>query len=139
MKISQTINFDAAHRLLNYNGNCNNLHGHTWTVDIEIDSDRDMDEVGMLLDYRVIKQYFKDYYDHKTILNMDDPLVDILMANNICVTIIKKNPTAENLAIKILADFILLTNANESDYINVKVRESAGNFAEVNNFDGACL
>ena len=139
MKIAQTINFDAAHRLLGYNGNCSSLHGHTWSVDIEIDSDRKMDEVGMLLDYRTIKQYFKDYYDHKTILNMDDPLVDILKANNACVTIMKGNPTAENLAIKIMADFILLTNASEFDYINIRVHESADNFAEVNNFDGARL
>jgi len=139
MKITQKVTFDAAHRLLGYDGNCNNLHGHTWSVDIEIDSDRRMDEVGMLLDYRIIKQYFKDYYDHKTILNMDDPLIDILKSNGVCVTIMKGNPTAENLAIKILADFILLTNASEFDYINIRVHESADNYAEVNNFDGACL
>jgi len=65
MKIAQNVSFDAAHRLLGYDGNCNNLHGHTWNVTIELESDRALDKCDMFVDYRVIKQYFKDYYDHK--------------------------------------------------------------------------
>lgn len=131
--LRQKVTFDAAHRLYGYKGNCNMLHGHTWSVDIEIESNRPLDSCGMFIDYRVIKQYFKDYYDHRTILNMDDPLVDVLKNMGMLVTIINGNPTAENLAKKILADFILIGNLDPekyNDYCTVIVHESADNSAE---------
>ena len=131
MILTQKITFDAAHRLLGYDGNCKNLHGHTWTVEIEIESNREMDKCGMLLDYRTIKNYFKETWDHRTILNMDDPLVELLNVMNLKVTIMSGNPTAENLAKKILADMALLADLSSyNDHVSVTVHESADNSAE---------
>jgi len=131
MILTQKITFDAAHRLLGYGGNCKHLHGHTWTVEIEIESNREMDQCGMLLDYRTIKNYFKDTWDHRTILNMDDPLVELLNVMNLKVTIMANNPTAENLAKKILADMVLLADLNDpNDHASVTIHESADNSAE---------
>lgn len=134
MKITQHVTFDAAHRLLNYNGNCNQCHGHSWSVEIEIESDRKLDDCGMLIDYRVLKSYFSDYWDHRAILNIDDPLVDVLRGMDLTVTILNGNPTAENIANKILADMVLLADLDpkgSSDYARVTVKESASNSAEV--------
>ena len=134
IKITQHIEFDSAHRLLNYSGKCLNLHGHRWSVDIEIESDRNLDSLGMLIDYSTIKSYFNDYWDHRTILNMDDPLVDILKSMNLAISIMAGNPTAENIANKILADMVLLADLdpkNSNDYLNVIVKESPSNSAEV--------
>ena len=132
MILTQKITFDAAHRLLGYGGNCRHLHGHTWTVEIEIESNREMDQCGMLLDYRTIKNYFKDTWDHRTILNMDDPLVELLNVMNLKVTIMASNPTAENLAKKILADMVLLADLNNpNDHATVVVHESSDNSAMV--------
>ena len=134
MILTQKITFDAAHRLLGYDGNCRHLHGHTWTVEIEIESNREMDKCGMLLDYRIIKNYFKETWDLRTILNMDDPLVELLNVMNLKVTIMASNPTAENLASKILADIVLLANLdprNYEDYATVIVHESKDNSAMV--------
>jgi len=132
MILTQKITFDAAHRLLGYDGNCRHLHGHTWTVEIEIESNREMDQCGMLLDYRTIKNYFKDTWDHRTILNMDDPLIEILNVMNLKVTIMANNPTAENLAKKILADMVLLADLNNpNDHATVVVHESSDNSAMV--------
>ena len=131
MKLKQRVTFDAAHRLLGYNGNCKHLHGHTWVVEIEIESNREMEKCGMLLDYRTIKNYFKDTWDHRTILNMDDPLVELLNVMNLKVTIMSGNPTAENLAKKILADMALLADlSGYNDHVSVTVHESADNSAE---------
>lgn len=131
MKLKQKAIFDAAHRLLGYNGNCKNLHGHTWAVEIEIESNREMDQCGMLLDYRTIKNYIKDTWDHRAILNMDDPLSELLTAMNLKVTIMSGNPTAENLAKKILADMVLLVDLSDpNDHASVTVHESADNSAE---------
>jgi 6-pyruvoyltetrahydropterin/6-carboxytetrahydropterin synthase len=131
-RLTQETTFSAAHRLLNYEGSCKNLHGHIWACMIEIESDRKLDKCGMFLDYRTIKQYVKDHYDHCAILNMDDPLVDILKDMNLAVTIINGNPTAENLAKKILLDIVLLADLDpdNDDYARVVIHESADNSAE---------
>ena len=134
MKIQQSVEFDAAHRLYGYPGNCSNVHGHTWSVDIEIESDRNLDSVGMLLDYRIIKQHIKDNYDHRIILNIDDPLVEIFSSQKLAMTVMNGNPTAENLANRLLAEFILIADldvtCSGSDFVTIKVHESSENYAE---------
>lgn len=132
MILTQNITFDSCHRLLNYPGNCQNCHGHTWSVNIKIESKRPMDQCGMLLDYRTIKNYIKDTWDHRAILNMDDPLVDIFKNMGLTVAIMHNNPTAENIAKKILFDMVLLANIDikNNDHCNVIVHESLDNSAE---------
>ena len=44
--------FSAAHQLKGYNGDCSNLHGHNWTVEVFIRSEH-LDEVGIALDFKV--------------------------------------------------------------------------------------
>ena len=43
--------FSAAHQLKGYNGDCSNLHGHNWTVEVFIRSEH-LDEVGNALEKR---------------------------------------------------------------------------------------
>lgn len=122
MGIYQKAEFDAAHRLLGYPGNCNNIHGHTWLVEVWIDRN-DLDDLGMCVDYRVIKEYFKKEFDHRCILNDQDmALATDLRKHGLSVLTMSGNPTAENLARKILVDL----GASK-----VRVHESAANYAEV--------
>ncbi|MGI6451876.1 MAG: 6-carboxytetrahydropterin synthase QueD [Syntrophomonadaceae bacterium] len=78
--------FAAAHRLYQYQGNCSNMHGHTWKVELTVTGDK-LDQVGMLIDFRDIKlalAQILEPFDHCC-------LNDIAPFNQI-------NPTAENLA-----------------------------------------
>jgi 6-pyruvoyltetrahydropterin/6-carboxytetrahydropterin synthase len=78
--------FSSAHNLRGYEGNCENLHGHNWKVEATL-AGEDLDNVGMLVDFRVFKralQSIMDDLDHKY-LNECKPF-DII------------NPTSENLA-----------------------------------------
>ena len=36
MIIGKTFTFEAAHWLPGHTGKCNALHGHTWTVEVEL-------------------------------------------------------------------------------------------------------
>ena len=61
--------FSAAHHLLNYNGKCENMHGHNWLVEAFV-SGTELDKSNILFDYKVIKSNLKevlDYLDHKDI------------------------------------------------------------------------
>ena len=78
--------FAAAHWLRDYPGNCSRLHGHNWKVEVEVEA-RTLDEVGMGLDFKLIKREARavtDELDHRC-LNDIPPFDEI-------------NPTAENIA-----------------------------------------
>ena len=79
--------FEAAHNLNGYPGKCAQLHGHNWVVEAVVKG-RELDELGMLVDFKDIKQTLKDIlerFDHHY-LNELAPFKDGV------------NPTAENLA-----------------------------------------
>jgi 6-pyruvoyltetrahydropterin/6-carboxytetrahydropterin synthase len=78
--------FDAAHALRGYEGPCENLHGHTWKVQIFLKGER-LNKIGLLADFKVIKNELKDVlseFDHK-LLNDLKPFE-------------AENPSSENLA-----------------------------------------
>lgn len=78
--------FSAAHRLREYNGACENLHGHNWRVELVVGGQK-LGPLGMLMDFRDLKQVLKtvlDRYDHKYINEIEE--------------FTQQNPTTENLA-----------------------------------------
>ena len=78
--------FDAAHYLYDYPGECRNLHGHTWDIEVSVES-TELCELGMVYDFALLKKDLKAVlarYDHKH-LNEIEPFNSI-------------SPTAENLA-----------------------------------------
>jgi len=61
--------FSAAHHLLNYNGKCENQHGHNWLVEAYVKG-TELDKSNLLIDYQIIKAKLKevlDLLDHKDI------------------------------------------------------------------------
>lgn len=78
--------FEAAHFIRGYAGKCARLHGHNWEV-IAIVRGEKLDELGMLIDFKILKSELKkvlDEFDHR-FLNELEPFTT-------------ENPTAENLA-----------------------------------------
>ena len=59
--------FAAAHRLINYQGDCENLHGHNWHVEVTV-SARQLDKAGLGIDFKILKRHTKELLgelDHK--------------------------------------------------------------------------
>jgi len=78
--------FNAAHRLRNYQGKCEELHGHNWKVQVHVAAEK-LDKAGMLMDFKDLKEHLKNILqklDHHY-LNEVSPFD-------------KFNPTSENLA-----------------------------------------
>ena len=66
--------FSAAHHLLNYDGECENQHGHNWLVEAYV-SGTELDKSNILVDYKVLKRELKsvlDLLDHKDINELPD-------------------------------------------------------------------
>jgi len=59
--------FAAAHNLLNYNGDCENLHGHNWKVEVTVKTEN-LDDAGLGIDFKILKKRtnkIMDFLDHK--------------------------------------------------------------------------
>ena len=51
--------FDSAHFLAGYEGKCRNLHGHRWTVEVEVGGEKLMQDGqtrGMVVDFGDLKK-----------------------------------------------------------------------------------
>jgi len=58
--------FDAASFTMGENPKCSNLHGHTYTVDVEVEGEID-ERTGMVLDFSTLKRLVRQViseYDH---------------------------------------------------------------------------
>ena len=86
-EVTVEAGFSSGHYLRNYRGKCENPHGHNYKVFVTLIGE-ELDEAGMLLDFKLLKQVMRptvDYLDHKMINDLE-PFVSEL------------NPSAENLA-----------------------------------------
>lgn len=54
-KLTIRTSFAAAHNLINYQGDCENLHGHNWKVDVAVIA-RELDKAGLGIDFKVLKR-----------------------------------------------------------------------------------
>ncbi len=54
-RVSKSVSFCYGHRLLNYQGKCQNLHGHNARAVITLESS-ELDERGMVMDFSEVKQ-----------------------------------------------------------------------------------
>ena len=78
--------FAAAHFLREYEGKCENLHGHNWRIDVYVRG-RKLDNAGMLIDFKHVKAIVSEVlerYDHKYLNELEEFRTD--------------NPTTENIS-----------------------------------------
>jgi 6-pyruvoyltetrahydropterin/6-carboxytetrahydropterin synthase len=78
--------FAAAHRLENFYGKCESLHGHNWKVEVFLEGET-LDSAGLLMDFGVVKARTKEMLeeiDHKYL--------------NELAAFAGRNPSSENLA-----------------------------------------
>lgn len=66
--------FSAAHHLLNYDGECENQHGHNWMVEAFVQGES-LNKSNILIDYKVLKKELNtvlDTLDHKDLNELSE-------------------------------------------------------------------
>ena len=126
--------FDAAHFLKGYAGKCANLHGHHWTVTVEIQGETlrtDEQHRGMLVDFGDLKADLKavcDSFDHRLIYedgSLSEAALKVLTEEGFSGRAIPVRPTAENLAKRFCDEMA----AKGYDVRRVEVYETPNNMA----------
>lgn len=101
--ITKIFSFEAAHALLDYDGPCRNIHGHSYKLWVSVSGEIDP-KSGMILDFGDLKSIVNEViiskYDHSLMLSADDEKTNKtsgLFLENLIV--LPFNPSSENLII----------------------------------------
>jgi 6-pyruvoyltetrahydropterin/6-carboxytetrahydropterin synthase len=93
-ELSIEDSFSAAHRLRDYQGKCENLHGHNWKVQVTVLGEN-LEKNGLLVDFGVLRKKLKQVLD----------ILDHTNLNSVAF-FKKKNPTSENISVFIYQKLI---------------------------------
>ena len=85
-EVTVEAGFSSGHYLRNYQGKCENPHGHNYKVRVTLRG-RELDATGLLLDFKLLKQVLRPVIDR----------IDHQMLNDLA-PFTELNPSAENLA-----------------------------------------
>ena len=105
-EVTVEAGFSSGHYLRNYQGKCENPHGHNYKVRVTL-AGAELDDAGMLLDFKLLKHVMRpviDRIDHQMINDLE-PFTML-------------NPSAENLA----RYFYQQTNVQLSEMTSGRVR-----------------
>lgn len=138
---TRLLGFDAGHRVFGHESKCSHAHGHRYTVEIEARADADLDDLGRVIDFSVLKAkvggWIDEFWDHGFIVNRSDPLCEMLARIPNCQGGMQKhyilavNPTAENLAGHLGAAICPeLLEGTGVEVIRVRIWETPNCFAE---------
>ena len=83
MIVGKRFHFDAAHYLPNH-PTCGKLHGHTWIVDVELESEV-LDKNGMVFDFNRLKGMMESILKNFDHCNLNDfihcPTCEVIAAS----------------------------------------------------------
>jgi len=104
--------FAAAHRLENFYGKCEALHGHNWKVEVFLAGEA-LDDAGLLMDFGVLKARTKEVLEE-----VDHKYLNELAAFQ------DRNPSSENLARYLFDRLGAIVNRDGAKIRRVNVWES---------------
>ncbi len=106
--------FSAAHSLSGYPGDCANIHGHNWIVEVFVRC-AELDELGIGVDFRDIKAALNEILAGLDHCHLNDlPLFT------------EQNPTSENIARFLYKELSGRLNAPMIRVSRIKVSETPG-------------
>lgn len=111
--LSVVTDFSASHILEGHPGKCGRLHGHNWSVEVEVEA-RELDRLGMAIDFAELKtatRQIVEAMDHRHLNDLPE-FADI-------------NPTAEHVASVIYQALRAWLNGHHARLNAVTVWETA--------------
>ena len=101
-EVRVTADFAAAHFLRDYNGKCENLHGHNYKVYAHVRGNK-LNEGGMLMDFSKLKGALREVCKQLDHSNLND------------LKVFDQNPSAERIAMYIFDGIISLLKKEGTD------------------------
>jgi 6-pyruvoyltetrahydropterin/6-carboxytetrahydropterin synthase len=139
--VSVRHNFETGHRLPVLGGKCENLHGHSWWVEVTVEAPGNPTTVVEFGAFkREVRAWIDEHLDHGLMLGTEDPLTGLLRPAGKVFTFGAERlasdlawPTVENVArlLSRVAEeaLVSLVRAPGAQVVSVKVNETHVNAA----------
>ena len=132
IRITKRFNFEMAHALVDYNGACKNIHGHSYVLEVTLKGE--VKEDGFVIDFKELKALVNEdvvnRLDHALLLSNESykkhPELEKLPYKQIKVDF---NPTCENMLIY-FADSLKSKIPATVELVKVFLRETPSSYAE---------
>lgn len=135
MKIAKEFRWEMGHRLPNHDGQCRNVHGHSYRMVVEVEGEIDP-ETGMIIDFADISKKVKPLVaelDHCFLCQEDDQEVrDLLESMDMKRVYISVPSTVENICGLFVERLkTAFTEDNNVEAFTVRIWETASSVAEI--------
>lgn len=136
-RITKEFSFEMAHQLEGYDGQCSNIHGHSYRLFVTVSGtpvgDINSPKCGMVMDFtdlkKIVNEHIVDKLEHALMLRKGSRVDEALKSVHTKVVCVDYQPTCENMVIQMAA--ILRRELPQSVQLHsVKLHETATSFAE---------
>ena len=139
VRLSKEFRFEMGHALLNYDGLCRHIHGHSYKLTITvigepIEEGKDP-KMGMVMDFSDLKAAVKepivDFFDHSLVINREAEKFLPAEPHDMYekVHLLDFQPTCENLVLYI-AEIVKARLSHGIELFSLRLYETATSYAE---------
>lgn len=139
IRVTKQFGFEMSHALLNYDGLCRSIHGHSYKLQITVTGEPMQEpghsKDGMVIDFSILKKLLHENIvsplDHSLMINQEAP-VDKLNALGQMYErhhVVPFQPTTENLVVYI-AEKVQPLLPEHIQLFSVRLFETSSSFAE---------
>lgn len=134
-RVTRRFEFDAAHRLKDYDGRCCNFHGHRYVAEVTVEATGFLSSNGFVMDFcdlsKTVGQWIDENWDHALLLNDHDEIPIVGDGKAIGRVYRMRQPTAENMAAELLnVARDMIESASGLRVIRVRIYETPESWAD---------
>ena len=139
IRVTKQFGFEMSHALLNYDGLCRNIHGHSYKLQItligEPVQDNENPKNGMVIDFSVLKKLINkkivNELDHSLMINAAAPHQSLKELGEMYERhhLVDFQPTTENMVVYI-AEKVKILLPEHLELFSVRLYETSNSFAE---------
>lgn len=137
VRVTKEFRFEGAHALLNYDGKCRHIHGHSYILYVTVKgtpaNNPASPKDGMIMDFTdlkaIVNNNIVNKFDHALVLRSDAKLVEEIALEYENIIVVDFQPTCENL-ISYFAEVIKKHLPKEVELHSIKLYETATSYVE---------
>jgi 6-pyruvoyltetrahydropterin/6-carboxytetrahydropterin synthase len=139
IRLTKQFSFEMSHALLNYDGLCRNIHGHSYKLQITVTGKpvqvAGNPKDGMVIDFSILKKIINEQIvsqlDHSLMINEQAPLDKLNALGQMYERhhVVPFQPTSENLVVYI-SEKVKSILPEPIELFSVRLYETANSFVE---------
>jgi 6-pyruvoyltetrahydropterin/6-carboxytetrahydropterin synthase len=137
VRVTKEFSFEMAHLLESYDGQCSNIHGHSYRLFVTISgtpiADAASPKYGMVMDFtdlkRIVNEFIINRLEHALMLRQSTQVDEALKKIRTKIVCVDYQPTCENMVIQ-MAEILNNELPKNVKLHSIRLHETATSFAE---------